>query len=1035
MACLTDVCYTELQSFSNFSFLQGASRPEELVEHAGQQHYQALAITDECSLSGIVRAYEKATEMAFKLIIGSTVFLADGPGLILLVTDRHAYGQLCELITKGRRSADKGQYLLYRKDVENIFHDGIALLLMPDDIELQQTDLEWFEKHFKHRGWLAVHLNRDGRDKKRLAVSADYEHEFCLPRVAVGNVKMHRRGRRVLADLLTAIRLNKPVAELGTALLMNGEQHLRSLQALVDLYPPELLRETENINQHCQFSLAELSYQYPDDVTPENLTAAEFLRQLTEEGIKRRWPEGCSKQIRQQIEYELALIQELTYEAYFLTIWDIVRFAREQNILCQGRGSAANSAVCYCLGITEVDPARMAMLFERFISRERGEPPDIDVDFEHNRREQVMQYIYQKYGRDRAALAASLVTYRPKSAIRDVARALSFSADQTTQLLSMVSGWGRRGELTAEQLAGVGFNPDNPIIRRFTVLVNMLLGFPRHLSQHVGGFVITQKKLSQLVPIENAAMADRTVIQWDKDDLETMGLLKVDVLSLGMLSAIHKAFDSLNRLRPEAAAMAMHKIPADDAAVYQMIQQADTIGVFQIESRGQMSMLPRLRPACFYDLVIEVAIVRPGPIQGDMVHPYLRRRQGIEAVEYPSDAVREVLDRTLGIPIFQEQVIKLAMVAGGFSPGQADQLRRSMAAWKRRGGIEVYRQQLMDGMVERGYSAEYADRIFKQIQGFGEYGFPESHAASFALLVYVSAWLKCHHPAAFTAALLNSLPMGFYAPAQLVIDARQHQVDVRAVDINHSYWDCTLEVDDKVSVQKPALRLGFCRVKGINEKAAERIVQARVSGVFKNAEDLARRASLNRSEMQVLASADAFVNLLGHRFQSHWLAAGTEMELPVYAGAGFQEQQLSLLAPSVGEDVLADYRSLGLSLKAHPLSLLREQLSARGILSAEQVAGVKVGQTIYTAGLVLIRQRPGKGNAVFITLEDETGTLNLLVWQSLAEKQRKIVLNASLLAVYAEIQRMDGVQHLMVKKLEDHSTLLGQLTVKSRDFC
>ncbi len=852
---------------------------------------------------------------------------------------------------------------------------------------------------------------------------------------------MHRRGRRPLLDLLTAIRLKTPVAELGLALAGNGERHLRDRDDLASLYPPACLAETLVVAARCRFALDEIRYQYPDDVTPPGLTPRAFLRRLTVEGMQHRWPGGCPARVQAQLEHELALIAELGYEAYFLTVWDIVRYARAQGILCQGRGSAANSAVCYCLGITAVDPARMNLLFERFISRERGEPPDIDVDFEHERREEVIQYIYRKYGRDRAALAATVITYRPKSALRDTAKALGLEPGQIEQLVSAVSGWrhwgGAGGEIEPDWLREAGFDPANPVLRRVLYLANQLLGFPRHLSQHVGGFVITRGPLHQLVPIENAAMPGRSVIQWEKDDLEALGLLKVDILGLGMLSAMRRAFALINAPGPST----LDEVPAEDPAVYAMIRRADTIGVFQIESRAQMSMLPRLKPERFYDLVVEVAIVRPGPIQGDMVHPYLRRRQGLEPVSYPSAAVREVLERTLGVPLFQEQVIKLAQVAAGFSAGEADRLRRAMAAWRRRGGIEPYREKLLAGMRARGYAPEFAERIYRQILGFGEYGFPESHAASFALLVYVSAWLKHYHPAAFCAALLNSQPMGFYAPAQLVRDAQAHGVQVLPVDVRWSDWDCTLEAAGRGpgggtgdGAASPVLRLGLRLVSGLAQAAADRVSAARVVRPFTAVDDLARRAGLDRGALKALAAADALAGLAGHRYRARWTVAGVETELPVLAGAGFVEDAPGLAPPGTGQQVLADYAQLGLSLRAHPLALLRPELRQRRFLSAAEIALRPPGALVRAAGLVLIRQRPGNGRAVFVTLEDETGSLNLLIWADLAERRRQVLLGSSLLGVVAEIQRAEGVQHLLCRRLEDHTALLGGLSVKSRDF-
>ena len=1044
--------YAELHCLSNFTFLRGASHPEELVTRAHALGYRALALTDECSVSGVVRAHQKAKELGLPLIIGSEVLLDEGLRLVLLATNRAGYAQLCRLITQGRRHAGKGAYQLCRADLECSLSDCLVLLpLAPDTAG---DAIGWLAAHFAGRAWLAVELLRDGHDAARLQASARQAARYRLPRLASGDVHMHVRGRRALQDVLGAIRLNTPVAALGHARLPNGERHLRRPDELAALYPAELLEETLRVAARCRFSLDELHYAYPDDVTPAGFSPHTYLRRLTEQGIRRRWPRGCPERVGAQIEHELALIAELRYEAYFLTVWDIVRYARERGILCQGRGSAANSAVCYCLGITEVDPARMNLLFERFISRERNEPPDIDVDFEHQRREEVIQYLYTRYGRERAALAATVITYRTRSALRDVGKALGLGLEQIEALVAAVAAWRRHAQIQPEHLAEAGFDMHSPVLRRLLVLVNTLRGFPRHLSQHVGGFVIAAGRLDELVPIENASMPQRTVIQWEKDDLEALGLLKVDVLALGMLSAIRQAIDLVNGSIGPAQALTLAGIPAEDPAVYRMIQQADTVGVFQIESRAQMSMLPRLKPACFYDLVIEVAIVRPGPIQGDMVHPYLRRRQGAEAVDYPSEEVRAVLERTLGVPIFQEQVIKLAMVAAGFTPGEADQLRRAMAAWKRRGGLEPYEQRLMAGMQARGYRREFAERVYRQILGFGDYGFPESHAASFALLVYVSAWLKCHHPAAFCAALINSQPMGFYAPAQLVRDARGHGVTVLPADVNQSDWDCTLEPAGRspegscgnaasgmsrpsyhaVSRKDPALRLGLRLIRGLSRAAAERIAAAHKADPFTDVADLARRARLDRADLKVLAAADALQGLGGHRHLAAWEVAGVADAVPMYGLDRFVEQRPLLAEPSAGQAVLADYAQLGLSLREHPLALIRDSLRERGLLSSAEVAGRVPGEIVRTAGLVLIRQRPGNGRAIFVTLEDECGGLNLLIWADLAERQRRVLLGAQLLGVVAEIQRTEGVQHLLCRRLEDHSDLLGGLAVVSRDF-
>ncbi len=1029
--------YAELQCRSHYSFLHGASSPAELVERARKQGYAALALTDECSLAGVVQAHLAAKTVGLKLIVGARFRLLEGDDLTLLTRNRRGYGQLCRLITRARCRADKGDCRMARADCVGL-DDCLALL----GADTSDDALEWFAATFPGRGWLALTLLCEGDDGDRLAHARVVADRHRLPLVAVGDVLMHARGRRALADTLTAIRRGCTVDALGAAALRNGERHLRPLEALRERYPRALLAETLRIADQCTFSLDELRYDYPDDVVPAGRDADDFLREQVEAGVRQRWPDGCPASVRAQIEHELALIAELRYAGYFLTVWDIVRFARGRGILCQGRGSAANSAVCYCLGITEVDPARMNLLFERFVSRERNEPPDIDVDFEHQRREEVIQYLYRRYGRKRAALAATVITWRVRSAIRDVGRALGLEGGQIEALVSAAAAWRRRGELRAEYLAEAGFDPDNPLLHRLRVLVNALIGRPRHLSQHVGGFVIARGRLDELVPIENAAMPERTVIQWEKDDLEALGLLKIDILSLGMLSAIRRCLQLIDAFGTPPAGTdggaarvsTLADIPPEDPATYDMICRADTIGVFQIESRAQMAMLPRLRPRTFYDLVIEVAIVRPGPIQGDMVHPYLRRRQGKEPVSYPSAAVREVLERTLGVPIFQEQVIRLAMVAAGFSAGEADGLRRAMAAWRRRGGLAPWRERLLRGMAERGYSRDFAERIYRQILGFGEYGFPESHAASFALLAYASAWLKRHHPAAFCAALIDCQPMGFYAPAQLVRDAREHGVEIRPVDVGHSDWDCRLEpaTDDPA---RPALRLGLCLVKGLSRAAAERLMSVREAGAFTDLDDLARRAALSRRDLQALAAADALHGLAGHRHAAAWAVAGVEPQLPLFPRPGRDLAVPALDAPSRGQGVLADYRALGLSLRAHPLALLRHRLRARGLLSAAEVASLPAGARTRTAGLVLIRQRPGKGRAVYVTIEDESGTQNLLIWADLAERQRAMVLGAGLLGAEVEIQRAEeGVQHLLCHGLEDHSDLLGELPVRSRDF-
>jgi error-prone DNA polymerase len=1019
--------YAELHCLSNFSFLRAASHPEELIERAYALDYAALALTDECSLAGVVRAHRTARQHAFKLIVGAAFSLTEGTRLVLLAPEREAYGDLAELITHARRKATKGAYRLARADVAQRAQRCLALWLPGEGPQGEAA--RWLADTFPGRGWIAVELLLNGQDSARLSGLSKLGRRTGLPLVAAGDVRMHTRARRPLHDVLTAIRLGTCVSAAGFELCANGERSLRSRQRLARLYPPELLAETIRIAARCRFSLDEIKYEYPEELVPAGETPCGYLRQLTEAGLQRRWPQGAPPAVRRLVEHELALIAELQYEPYFLTVNDIVHFARSRNILCQGRGSAANSAVCFCLGITEVDPARIETLFERFISRERNEPPDIDVDFEHERREEVIQYIYDKYGRDRAALAATVIRYRPRSAVRDVGKALGLSLPQVDRLAKNLQWWDGT-TIDPARLAEVGFAPDNPVIRHLVELANELLGFPRHLSQHVGGFVIARGRLSRLVPIENAAMEKRTVIQWDKDDLDALGLLKVDCLALGMLTAIHRAFDLVEAFRGRRLSLAT--LPAEDPAVYRMIQRADTVGVFQIESRAQMAMLPRIRPACFYDLVIEVAIVRPGPIQGDMVHPYLRRRQGLEAVSYPSEEVRAVLARTLGVPIFQEQVIRLATVAAGFTPGEADGLRRSMATFRHRGGMEQFERRLICGMRARGYSEAYARQIFNQIQGFGEYGFPESHSASFALLVYVSAWLKRHEPAAFLAALLNSQPMGFYAPAQLVQDARRHGVEVRAVDVRYSAWDCTLE---RGVCSEPAVRLGLRQVKHLSRAAAERLVRVRAAAAFESVADLARRAALNARDLDALAQADALAALSGHRHRARWDCAGVEGAGGMLEGAAIREAIPMLRRPTEGEGIVADYASLGLTLGRHPLALLRAWLARRHLLAADEVHNLEQGQPVRTAGLVVCRQHPSSGKGViFVTLEDETGQVNLIVWPDLAERRRRALMHAHLLGVAGEVQREGQVLHVIAHELEDHTALLGSLMTQSRNF-
>ena len=1039
--------YAELFCFSNFTFLRGASHAEELAGRAAQLGYSALAITDECSLAGVVRAHVAARQAQLPFIVGAYFRLvnADGSpafGLILLARNRNGYGNLSELITLARMRAPKGEYRLTPQDLSRPEKDYRHLLGMPDCLAILVPDfpasedaldaqVEWLDDTFTGRAWVGLVLHQRAMDDMHRGAVEFVARSRDVPVVALGEVVMHVRSRKPLQDTMTAIRVGKPVHECGYDLAPNAEQHLRSRLRLANLYPEDALAATVDIMSRCTFSLDELRYEYPDELVPAGHTPASYLRQETYIGAQRRFPSGIPHYVQQQIEHELELIADLQYEPYFLTVYDIVRFARSQHILCQGRGSAANSAVCYCLGVTEVDPARGNMLFERFISKERGEPPDIDVDFEHQRREEVIQYIYRKYGRDRAAIAAAVSTYRPRGALRETGKALGVDP-QIVDAVAKSHQWFDTSQGLLARFAESGLDPDKPLIQAWAKLASQLLNFPRHLSQHSGGFVISRGKLTRLVPVENAAMVDRSVIEWDKDDLESLGLLKVDVLALGMLSAIRRTLDLVSEQRGER--FEMQDIPAEDEATYAMISAADTVGVFQIESRAQMSMLPRMRPEKFYDLVIEVAIVRPGPIQGGAVHPYLQRRQGFEPVTFPSDDLKIALGRTLGVPIFQEQVMQVAILAAGFTAGEADQLRRAMAAWKRKGGLEKYYDRIVLGMQERGYDQAFAEAIFEQIKGFGEYGFPESHAASFALLVYASSWLKCHEPEAFLAAMLNSQPMGFYSPSQLVQDAQRHGVKVLPVDVTVSGWDSSLE--PRANAPRPAVRLGLSLLRGMKDGAAERIENARAVRAFASVNDLARRAQLDRKDLHALAQANALAALAGNRREALWQSVVAVPDKDMLAPAATQDETPELGAPSEANDIVADYRSLGLTLNRHPLELLRPQLLANRLMPASTLRTYRDGRLARACGLVTVRQRPGTAKGVvFVTLEDETGNVNVIIWPSLLEKQRKEALGAALLAVYGTWQCQGEVRHLVAQRLVDMSHLLGELQTTSRDFC
>lgn len=1034
--------YAELSCKTNFSFLRGASAADELVGRAVELGLAALAVTDVNTMAGVVRAHAAAKAAGLKLIIGAEVVPQDAPPVLLWAADLAGYRNLSLLITHGRRAAPKGQCQLTFADVAAHAEHLLAGVVLPNNAALPAEPdpvLHQYAELFGDRAYLAFALHQGPADAAELELARGWARRLRRPLLAVNHVHYHVPTRRPLHDVLTAVRLGTTVAHLGTHRFANGQRHLKSAAELTELFAacPDAVERTAELADRCTFSLEELRYEYPEELCPPGLTPTQHLADLTWEGARQRYPAGIPPKVEEQLRRELALIAELRYEAFFLTVWDVVRFARGQGILCQGRGSAANSAVCFCLGITSVDPGRMDLLFERFISRERNEAPDIDVDFEHERREEVFRYIYGKYGRQRAAIVAEVICYRPRSAVRDVAKALGFSQDAIDKLARTIDVHSHDTGNLADRLREAGLDPAARAARQLVKLAGELQGFPRHLSQHVGGFVITGRPLGELVPIENAAMPERTVIQWDKDDIDTLGILKVDCLSLGMLTAIRKCFELIGR--HEKKQLTLASVPADDPAVYDMIGQADTVGVFQIESRAQMGMLPRLRPRCFYDLVIEVAIVRPGPIQGGMVHPYLRRRNGEEPVEYPNPVVEQVLAKTLGVPLFQEQAMRLAVVAAGFTPGEADQLRRAMGAWGKRGVIEKFQEKLKAGMLARGYDQEFADRLYDQLRGFGDYGFPESHAASFALLAYVSAWLKCHHPAAFTAAVINSQPMGFYAPAQLVQDAAAHGVAILPVDVNHSDWDCTLERRKAAGPdrhrQPLALRLGFRLLGGFPQAAARAMVAARAAGPFRSLRELARRADLTPALLARLAAADAFGSLKLSRRQALWRALAVDPRPSLFADVEEEGEPPPLPELSLGETVIADYQTQGLSLTAHPLSLVRPELKRLNAVTAATAASLDDKEPVRVAGLVLVRQRPptAKGT-VFITLEDETGTVNLVIWKSVWERCRRVAGTAVALFVEGRIEKAQRVVHVMPTALRDLSQALAGLGSQSRNF-
>ncbi|MFQ5414460.1 MAG: DNA polymerase III subunit alpha [Phycisphaerae bacterium] len=1094
---------------TNFSFLRGASHPEELVERAAELGYAALAVTDRNTLAGAVRMHCAARAAGIKLIIGADITPIDAPPIVLYATDRASYARLCTIITNGRRRTKKGACAITCEDIASGSPGLIGVVPVSDltgphpftdapptgdhpTRAALEASIASYRDVFGDRLYVAAGAHAGADDRRMLAMVDDLARATGVPMVATNDVHYHHPRRRFLQDVVTCVRKRCTLERAGRSLFPNAERHLKTagdIALRMAAYPHAVAR-TRDIADRCRFTLDELRYDYPDGLSPPGRTPHDFLAEQTWAGARRRYPAGVPRDVRARIEHELTLIHKLDYEPYFLTVWDIVRFARSRGILCQGRGSAANSAVCYCLGITSVDPDRIDLLFERFVSAERNEPPDIDVDFEHERREEVFQYIYDKYGRRHAAIVAEVITYRPKSAVRDVGKVLGIAPDRVNVLAKRLESRGKDA-VSEANLRDAGLDPTDRTVRMFAKLVADLIGFPRHLSQHVGGFVITRGPLCDMVPIENAAMPDRTFIQWDKDDIDALGMLKIDCLALGMLTAIHKCVDLIdarmhrtNTTTPRAetdtptpstngnarAPRTHHDTPTprtsdaahaprtdaenpiprtnagqaprftvagaafavplhEDPAVYDMICRADTVGVFQIESRAQMSMLPRLKPRNFYDLVIEVAIVRPGPIQGGMVHPYLRRRSGQEPVTYPNHAVKDVLYRTMGVPLFQEQAMRLAIVAGGFTPGEADQLRRAMGAWRRRGELERFRDKLLAGMRANGLPDAFAVRCFEQIRGFGEYGFPESHAASFALLVYVSAWLKRYHPAAFCAAIINAQPMGFYRPAQLVRDARQHGVTVRPIDVNHSTYDCSLEGDE------PTLRLGMRLIKGISPDNVAGVACARRDRPFTSVTDLARRSGASRPVLARLAAAGAMRSIGLTRRQAVWSVLALRDEPELLAPLEPREDDPHLPPMSTRAIVISDYDATGLSLVAHPISLVRRDLARLGVQPARVLTGARHGQRVCVAGLVLVRQRPATAaGIVFYTLEDETGTANLVVRPRVYQRHRPAARGAVAIIADGRVERQGDVVHLQVHRLHDVSHRLADLHATSRDF-
>ena len=1012
--------YAELNVTSNFTFLTGASHPEELVEQAGELGLEAIAITDTNTFAGIVRAHAAAQDSGVRYIVGVRLLLEDGESLLAYPKDRQGYGRLCRLLTVGKRRTVKGDCALKIDDVLE-WCDGSFLIAL--DVERQS--LTRLARRFPNHLFIGLSPDYDGEDEERFEERAALAAELNLPLIATGNVLMHKAARRPMVDILTCIRERCTIDNIGKRALLNAERRLKSPFEIHKLFKahPEAVANTLIIARECGFSLSELKYEYPEEIA-DGKPPLQRLHELTDDGLKERYPDGVPLNVQAMVAREFALIEKLDYARYFLTVHDVVKFARDQDILCQGRGSAANSVLCYALGITSIGPDIITMVFERFVSEARNEPPDIDVDFEHERREEVIQHIYKKYGRHRAGICATVIHFRTKAAIREVGRAMGLSDDAITALSGQVWGWSE-SSMKEERIKAAGLSVEDFRIRQTLALISEIIGFPRHLSQHVGGFVITRGRLDELVPVENAAMEDRTVIEWDKDDIDVLGMLKVDVLSLGMLTCIRKAFDLIREWKGTSYGLAT--IPQEDPRIYEQLSEGDTTGLFQVESRAQMSFLPRMRPKCFYDLVIEVAIIRPGPIQGDMVHPYLRRRRGEEKVVYPSKELEEVLKRTLGVPLFQEQAMQIAMVAAGFNPSEADGLRRALGAFRRVGSVSDFKERFISGCIKRGYDEDFAERVFRQLEGFSGYGFPESHAASFALLVYASAWLRHHHPEVYCAAILNSQPMGFYAPAQLVADAKRHCVEVRPVDINASTWDCSLEPDGKGAL---AVRLGFRMIKGFKEDDAHWLSAARGNG-YRDIASIHRRAGLNRSALERLAMADAFASLGVSRRDALWHAKAVDDAAPMpLLGDPLLDEPLTKTALPVlthAEDVFEDFINTRLSLKDHPVRLVRQH-AGKNITRHDKLRDAPENSTVIVLGAVITRQRPATASGVvFITLEDETGSANLIAWKKTFERYRSQVMQGRLLKVRGKVQREGRVIHVIAGHIEDFSYLFDQL--------